>query len=107
MYKCLLAGFAIGVCVGLLIGTTLEYKRLKTEVEYRGYVMNKLFRRWEDKQNENLKRRGFDFAAGRLLEDGFKAVPLLEQHIETAQEFGSYSQFDKGVLDAIRKFESK
>lgn len=63
------------------------------------------FRNRKARQRANLRRRGFDYAAGRLLEDGPPAVELLEQQVDSSRCFGDYNEFDEGICDAIRKFE--
>lgn len=52
-----------------------------------------------------LKRRGFDYAAGRLLKDGHTALAALKQQVSMARDFGSYNEFDKGIEEAIAKFK--
>lgn len=57
------------------------------------------------RQRANLRRRGFDYAAGRLLQDGSSVVELLEQQVDSSRCFGDCNEFDEGICDAIRKFE--
>lgn len=52
----------------------------------------------------NLKRRGYDYAAGRLLSDGDCAVSILENQIDSSRTFGDYNEFDKGIEEALTDF---
>jgi len=57
------------------------------------------------RQLANLKRRGFDYAAGRMLEDGLEARKILKQKVAESKDFGTYNEFDKGIQEAILKFK--
>lgn len=64
-------------------------------------------KRWIQKSRETEERRGFDFAAGRMLEDGNLAIVILEQHVQEAKDFNSYDLFDKGIQRAISTYKRK
>lgn len=52
----------------------------------------------------NLNRRGYDYAAGRLLEDGDTAIAILENQVDSSRTFGDYNEFDKGIERALEDF---
>ena len=56
------------------------------------------------REQENLCRRGYDYAAGRMLKDGDCAVGILRQQVESSRDFKSYNEFDAGIEQAIRDF---
>lgn len=57
-------------------------------------------KRWQERNRAKLRQRGFEFAAGALLEQSQKAQQLAE-HISCMRDFGAYDEFDKGVQRAI------
>lgn len=67
----------------------------------------KLFANRKAKRAADLRRRGFDYAAGRLLEDGAAAIEILEQHATNSRDFGDYNEFDEGVTLAIDVFNHR
>lgn len=52
----------------------------------------------------NLNRCGYDYAAGRLLEDGDTAIGILENQVDSSRTFGDYDEFDKGIERALEDF---
>lgn len=54
-----------------------------------------------------LFRHGFDYAAGRLLSDGYGAIAVLETQVDTAIDFGNKTVFDEGIKAAIAKFRER
>lgn len=62
--------------------------------------MFKFIRNWYEKQWLKRKREGFDYAAGRLLDEGDKAVH--ELHLEAHSN--DFDEFDRGILLAIYKW---
>jgi hypothetical protein len=46
---------------------------------------------------------GWDYAAGQLIAGG--ATELLEAQVDTARIFGTATDFDTGIIDAVRAWD--
>lgn len=57
------------------------------------------------RQLANLKRRGYDYAAGRLLYDGDCAVSILENQVDSSRTFGDYNEIEQGIEEALFDFK--
>lgn len=67
--------------------------------------MFKFLKERKAQQRATKYRRGWDFAAGRILEDGPQvAIAVLSANVETSRSFDSYDSFDEGVEAAIKRW---
>lgn len=70
--------------------------------------MFKFFAERKAKLHAREYRRGWDFAAGRILEDGAElAIAILEQNVECSRSFGDHTPFDVGIEAAIAKTQGR
>ena len=60
---------------------------------------------WKEKRRLKRRREGWDFAAGMLLEDPIDSKEKLSNHIADAHAFGTWDEFDEGVVAALREHE--
>lgn len=68
--------------------------------------MFKFFARRKQTRLKREHRRGFDFACGRIIDDGAEiAIPILIGHVECVRHFGNHGPFDEGVEAAIKRWE--
>lgn len=56
---------------------------------------------------EDRYNNGYDYAAGRLLREGAAAIAILEQEVANATDFKTNDEFDVGIKDALKKFNSE
>ena len=68
-------------------------------------LISRVFEARKARARENLRRRGYDYAAGRMLQDGIEARTILKQQVQSSKDFGGYNEFDKGIEDAILDFK--
>ncbi len=69
-----------------------------------------MFKRWLNKHKEQRKqiryRQGYDYAAGELLRNPtLQTILMLAGQVASAKDFDEYDEFDKGIEDALDKFD--
>lgn len=72
--------------------------------------MFKFIQDWLANQREARIRAsmeaGWDFAAGKILEDGDLAIKVLESAVRYSKDMGDYGPFDAGIEAAILKIRN-
>lgn len=65
------------------------------------------FNWFKRKQKVSDYSRGVAFANKELLSKGSDAIKTLESYVESARDFGTFDDFDRGILDTIEFYENQ
>jgi len=54
---------------------------------------------------KRIEEAGYAYAAGILLRRGLEGRMLLKRQVSSAKDFGHYTEFDKGIENAVFDFK--
>ena len=58
-------------------------------------------KRWKERRDLRRRQRGYEYAAGVLLKDGWVGYEYLGKHACMISDFDDYDEFDRGVEEAM------